>query len=695
MDSTKPHRLDLDTEIQYVKGVGHTRAKAFRKAGVNKLYDLLEYYPRKWSFMPEPVKIKEIVAGQTVCIIGIIEQTDYKKFRKPRIFSASVADDSGMCKIIWFNGGYLQNQLEPGKIIMASGKSSIYKYRVQLTNPKFSIIENEDDIDPDTLSGATYPASANLTNRHIKKIIKPIIEELSARAPEFYTKEFQKKNELIPRPTALHWIHTPPDEEELKAAVRRLKFDELFVMQLAMALKRHHLRHTAPARAMVNSDMIDSRIRKRFPFLLTADQDTVISEIAQDMRSTIPMNRLLQGDVGSGKTVVALYAALLAIANKSQAAIMAPTEILATQHFNSIEKFLHGSKVKAALITGSMPAKKRTEVLEQIKSGEINIVAGTVALLNENIDFNDLGVVIIDEQHKFGVHQRSKLRKAQAPHCLVMTATPIPRTLAMTAFGDLDVSTIRNCPPGRGKVVTRWVKPHDRVAALEFIRQRLRAKKQAYFVYPRIDNIDETSDVKAATQEFKILSKKIFPEFKVALLHGQMKSDDKQLTMEKFRKGQIDALIATIVIEVGVDVPNATMMIIEGANRFGLAQLHQLRGRIGRGQSNSYCFLFAETEDENAISRLEIMTRSNNGFEIAEHDLKLRGPGEIFSTRQHGLPDLKIANIIEDFDLLNLARKDAFQTIKKDPLLESPQNKNLRNELINKFGEKLGLIDIA
>ena len=695
MDSTKPHKLNLDTEIQYVSGVGPKRAKAFNSVGVNKLGDLLEYFPRKWSFMPEPVKIKEIVPDQTVCIIGIIEQTSYKKFRKPRIFSASVADDSGMCRIVWFNGGYLQGQLEPGKIIMASGKSSIYKHRVQLTNPKFTIIENEDDIDPDALSGAIYPASANLTNRQIRKIIAPVIKELAARAPEFYTKDFQKKNELIPRPAALHWIHVPPDEDELKAAVRRLKFDELFVMQLAMALKRYHLRHSAPAQAMINSDMIDSRIRKRFPFLLTADQDTVIAEIAEDMNTTIPMNRLLQGDVGSGKTVVALYAALLAIANKSQAAIMAPTEILATQHFNSIEKFLHGSQVKAALITGSMPAKKRTKVLEQVKSGRINIVAGTVALLNENIDFKNLGVVIIDEQHKFGVNQRSRLRKAQAPHCLVMTATPIPRTLAMTAFGDLDVSVIKSCPPGRGKVVTRWVKPHDRDAAMEFIRQRLRAKKQAYFVYPRIDNIDETSDVKAATQEFKILSKKTFPEFNVALLHGQMKGEEKQQTMEKFRKGQIDVLVSTIVIEVGVDVPNATMMIIEGANRFGLAQLHQLRGRIGRGQSNSYCFLFAETEDETAISRLEIMTRSNNGFEIAEHDLKLRGPGERFSTRQHGLPDLKLANIIEDFDLLNLARKDAFQTIKNDPLLEAPQNKNLRNELINKFGEKLGLIDIA
>ena len=695
MDSTKASNVQPDTEIQFLKGVGLSRAKAFQKAGVKKAYDLLEFYPRKWSFMPDPIKINEIVDGKTVCVIGVVEQTNFKKFRRPQIFSIYLADDTGICKILWFNGGYIQKQIEPGKVIMAYGKVSTYKHQLQLTNPKFTIVDDPEDADPDALSGATYPASANLTSRQIKNIIRPVIEELAPKAPEFYTEEFRKKNELIPRQKALHWIHIPPDEEQLKSAVRRLKFDELFVMQLAMALKRYHLRHDAPAQAMLNSETIDSRIRKRFPFLLTADQDAVIAEIAEDMHSTVPMNRLLQGDVGSGKTVVALYAALLAIANKAQAAIMAPTEILATQHFNSIEKFLHGSQVNAALITGSMSAKKRSELLKQVKTGEIHIVAGTVALLNENVDFENLGVVIIDEQHKFGVHQRSKLRKAQAPHCLVMTATPIPRTLAMTAFGDLDVSTIKNSPPGRGKVLTRWVKPHERTAALEFIRQRLRAKKQAYFVYPRIDNLDDTSDVKAATQEFQTLSKKIFPEFNVALLHGQMKADRKQETMQKFHQGENDVLVSTIVIEVGVDVPNATMMIIEGANRFGLAQLHQLRGRIGRGQSNSYCFLFAETEDEDAISRLEIMTRSNNGFEIAEHDLKLRGPGEIFSTRQHGLPDLKLANIIEDFDLLNLARKDAFQTIKNDPLLEKPKNKNLKNELIKKFGEKLGLIDIA
>jgi ATP-dependent DNA helicase RecG len=450
---------------------------------------------------------------------------------------------------------------------------------------------------------------------------------------------------------------------------------------------------------MTCDEKIDHRIRKRFPFILTEDQESVIGEVVADMSEEIPMNRLLQGDVGSGKTVVALYAALVAVANKCQAAIMAPTEILARQHFESIERFLKGSRVRRELIVGGLTGKKRAAVLERIKNGEVDIVVGTIALIQEDIDFTALGLVVIDEQHKFGVHQRAGLRKGRSPHCLVMTATPIPRTLAMTAFGDLDVSVIKHSPPGRGEVITRWVQPPNRNDAMEFIRQRLKAKKQAYFVYPRIDsenNIDsEKTDIKAAVDEYHYLKEKVFSSFRVWLLHGQMPSQEKSRIMADFRAGKIDVLVSTVVIEVGVDVPNATIMVIENANRFGLAQLHQLRGRIGRGQSKSYCLLFAETEDETAISRLQIMTRSRDGFEIAEHDLKLRGPGELFSARQHGLPDLKIANIVDDFELLNLARRDAFSAISCDPTLTRPEHLILRREIIKRFGDKLGLVDVG
>jgi ATP-dependent DNA helicase RecG len=330
-----------------------------------------------------------------------------------------------------------------------------------------------------------------------------------------------------------------------------------------------------------------------------------------------------------------------------------------------------------------------------VGSGATDIVVGTVALLQADIEFKKLGLVIIDEQHKFGVEQRAELRKQVTPHCLVMTATPIPRTLAMTAFGDLDVSVIRHSPPGRGAVVTRWVTPHDRQKAYEFIRERLKAKKQAYFVYPRITAVEQAGDVKAATDEWECLSTKVFREFTVELLHGQMPSAKKQKIMSEFRKRRIDVLVSTVVVEVGVDVPNATVMVIEGADRFGLAQLHQLRGRIGRSEAKSYCLLFAQTDNETARSRLEIMTRSNDGFEIAEHDLRLRGPGEMLSTRQHGLPDLKIASIVDDFELLVMARKNAFELVSQDPMLRRAEQKNIRTALLAKSGHAIGLADIA
>ena len=675
------NKITLSMPVQYLKGVGPARAKTFLRFGVHTVGDLLEYYPRDWNFAPELVKINQMQPDQTAAIIGLLESTDYQSYCRQPIFEAIVSDDTGVCRIIWFHGGFLRDQLKPGQVIMASGNVSLYKHE-KVSKPA------------EYFSGGVYPASSRLSSMQIKKIIGRIREAADKIIPEFYDKDFLKKANLIDRKDAFRWIHLPPDEDKLAKAKRRLKYDELFLMQLGLALRRARRQHFSVAVPMTCNDKIDSRIRKRFPFLLTEDQDTAITEIVADMSKPEPMNRLLQGDVGSGKTVVALYAALLAVANKTQAAIMAPTEILAAQHFLRIERYLKDSKVNRVLITGGLTGKKRTQLIEQIKEGEMNIVVGTVALLQEDIEFQKLGLVVIDEQHKFGVEQRAQLRKQATPHCLVMTATPIPRTLAMTAFGDLDVSIIKHSPPGRGPVTTRWVNRHNRQKAFEFIRKRLTAKKQAYFVYPRITAVEDKSDIKAATDECKNLTE-VFREFTVELLHGRMPSVKKRQIMTEFRKGKIDVLVSTVVIEVGVDVPNATIMVIEGADRFGLAQLHQLRGRIGRGEDKSYCLLFAETDSDTAKSRLEMMTRSSDGFEIAEHDLRLRGPGELFSTRQHGLPDLKIANIVDDYKILVMARKNAFEMVRSDPMLTKPEHKNIRHTLVSKFGDSLGLADVA
>ena len=689
------NKFSASMAVQYLKGVGPARAAVFEQLGVKAVSDLLEYFPRDWNFAPPAIKINQMEPEQTATIIGLIESTDFRSFRRPSIFEVMLADDTGVCRVVWFNGGYLRNQLQAGQVLMASGKVALYKHQLQLTNPKFLILDEKVSKPDEYFGGGVYPASGRLSSMQIKRIIRPVLDNIEGLVNEFYDNDFLKKNHLVGRTDAFRWIHLPPDEGKLSAAKRRLKYDELFLMQLGLALRRYRMQHFAAATPMNRTEKIDHRIRRRFPFLLTEDQNNVIQEIVADMAKREPMNRLLQGDVGSGKTVVALYAALLAVANKQQAAIMAPTEILAAQHFTGIERYLKDSEVRRVLLTGGLTGKARAELMGEISRGQVDIVVGTVALLEKDVEFKKLGLVVIDEQHKFGVEQKAQLRKEACPHCLVMTATPIPRTLAMTAFGDLDVSIIRHCPPGRGAVITRWVDRKDRQKAYEFIRERLKAKKQAYFVYPRITNTDENNDIKAATDQWKMLRDEVFPEFAVELLHGRMPFEKKQQVMTDFRKGKINVLVSTVVIEVGVDVPNATIMVIEAADRFGLAQLHQLRGRIGRGEAKSYCLLFAETENESAKARLEIMTRSNDGFEIAEHDLRLRGPGELFSTRQHGLPDLKIANIVDDYELLIMARKNAFETAQQDPMLIKAEHRNIRQALLTRFGDTLGLADVA
>ncbi|MGE4285474.1 MAG: ATP-dependent DNA helicase RecG [Phycisphaerae bacterium] len=687
--------VKLKTDIGMLAGVGPDKAQALKALGVNTAADLLEYFPRDWEFLPELCPIDELCAGANVTVAGFVESIDYQVRRRKPVYEIYLTDASrARCRVIWFNGGYLRNQIQLGMQIAVVGKVSKYKNQLQFTNPKFRVITSQEMENIRELGGAVYPASASISSPMLKYIFRRNIDSLVPLLDEYFGEEFRAQKQLMARSVAYRQIHRPSDEQSLSAARRTIKYEELFLMQLGLAIRRYRMRNFAPSIAMRFSRALDERIRRRFPFLLTPEQDGAVHDIVMDMIQPKPMNRLLQGDVGSGKTAVAVYAALLAIANKTQVAMMAPTEILARQHSASVNRFLEGSRVRVELLTGKMNATERKRIIEATEAGEVDFLVGTVALIQSDVQFKNLGLAIIDEQHKFGVEQRGVLRKDSAPHCLVMTATPIPRTMTMTVFGDLDVSTIKGAPPGRGKVTTRNVSPENRGKAMEFIRSLVRAGRQAYFVYPRIDS-DGESDMKSAVEEYELLKKYVFAEFNVALLHGQMKQAEKQAVMAAFRSGEVNILVSTVVIEVGVDVPNATVMVIENANNFGLAQLHQLRGRIGRGRSDSYCLLFSESGTEDALRRLEVMEKSNDGFVIAEKDLEIRGPGELFSTRQHGLPDLKLANIIEDFDLLSMARRDAIELITHDPYLGAPKNVALRRAIISKFGDKLGLTDIA
>jgi ATP-dependent DNA helicase RecG len=507
---------------------------------------------------------------------------------------------------------------------------------------------------------------------------------------EFHDSSFLLQRELPDRGFAIAAMHRPEDKDAWKEARRRLAYDELVLMQLGIALQRMRT-VSRPSFPLPMSNEIDRRIRARLPFTLTHSQDKVIAEIVADLSRPRPMNRLLQGDVGSGKTVVALYAALLAVAHRKQAAIMAPTEILARQHFSKIQQYLKDSRVRSAMLVGGQRPAERKAILQELADGQVNVVVGTHALISGNVQFHSLALVVMDEQHKFGVRQRVDLReKGHAPHCLVMTATPIPRTLAMTVFGDLDVSVIDELPPGRGRTHTRLIDRGQMKETFEFVRKHLQEGQQAYFVYPLVTGSEDVQ-ITAAKDAFGQLSQ-VYPEFRVGLIHGQMPTSEQQQVMREFTSGAVRILAASTIVEVGLDVPNANIMVVTHAERFGLAQLHQLRGRIGRGKADAACILVAGVKSPIASERLRVLTETSDGFKIAEADLRLRGPGEFFGTRQHGLPELKIADLIEDFDLLRMARRDAFAIVAEDPDLAQPGHQSLRNEMIRLYGGKLGLV---
>jgi ATP-dependent DNA helicase RecG len=685
--------LTLDTPVQYVKGVGPKRAEQLAELGIQTVEDLLLYFPRRFDLrrQAQPIASLNVTMDEPVTIAGEVISVREKRARKP-IFEVVLDDGTAEIPVKWFHGGYLRSRITPGLQIAVHGKVSEYRDRLQFVNPSHQVLWNPEgtNLDRDELL-PVYPAGGKLTSTIIGQTIHRVLPEAQRLIREWFDRAYLSHRGLIPRPTAVTAMHRPEDKEHWSQARRRLAYDECFLMQLGIAILRQR-EISRPAHELHNSELIDRRIRARFPFPLTGAQQRAAADIATDLARPRPMNRLLQGDVGSGKTVVALYAALLTVANHKQVALMAPTEILVEQHYRKIEQYLEGSQVRTVLLTGSRKPRQRQRILAEIAQGEAHIIVGTHALLSEKLTFQDLALVIVDEQHKFGVQQRTGIRgKGFAPHYLVMTATPIPRTLAMTVFGDLDVSTIDESPPGRGVTTTRVADPSRQEDILKFVRAECEQGKQAYFVYPLVTASDQL-DLTAAMDAYRDLAGGPLGEFGVGLIHGQMPNDEKDAVMRRFRDGAVRVLVASVVVEVGVDVSQANVMVIHHADRFGLAQLHQLRGRVGRGRDDATCILVGSPRNPIAQRRLEILAETNDGFRIAEEDLRIRGPGEIFGTRQHGLPELKVADLVEDFELLRLARRDAFALIDEDPDLAAPHHQQLRRAVRQLYGDRLNLL---
>ncbi len=674
-------------------GIGPTRLAALKQLGVTSPADLLEYFPFRYQLEVAELPIADLVTDLVHTARGEVVAVDYVSHPRAR-FEATIQDHTGSLALVWFNGAYLRRSIHPGQQLRVKGKVKFFRNIPQMANPKWWIIDADTPAVAESTFKPIYPASAKMPSDTLSRIIREHLDQIIEPVQEWFEDSLLKKHGLIGRKEAYRMIHTPASHREAAIARRRLVFDELMLLQIGLGLSRKLRDGRLSAPIMRLDKVLDERIRQRFPFTLTDAQQHAVYEIAKDLQKRQPMNRLLQGDVGSGKTVVALYAMLMGVANKLQSALLAPTEVLAEQHFLTLSRLLEGSSVRIALYTGR---SKRTDkdALKALADGQVHLAVGTQALIQKDIEFANLGLVVIDEQHKLGVEQRSILKnKGYAPHYLVMTATPIPRTLALSYFADFDLTTIDALPPGRLPIKTRYVQTNLAPSAYEFVRQQVKLGRQAYVVVPQIEEseIDDTASVK---KKFDELSGKTLIGLRVGMLHGKMPATERDQIMRAFRDGQIDVLVATTVIEVGIDVPNATVIVIESAERFGLSQLHQLRGRVGRSELASHCVLISDAVNEEAIARLTAMTQTTSGFDIAEEDLKLRGPGQFFGTRQHGLPELKLADISQEIDLLKIARDDAIALLDEDPDLRKPAHKHLRAALIARFGDSIPLANVG
>jgi len=687
----------LDSPVAGVKGVGQTIAVRLARLGVECIRDLLYFFPRRFLDFSQRRTVSTLETGKEQTIFVDVWEARQVMLGRMKSTEAVLGDNTGNVRAVWFNQPWVAKQLKVNARIALSGRASEFNYVKVFENPEWEVVDDRELLHTDRLV-PVYPLTGGLYPRQVRAVVRNALDVYLANLPEFLPSTVRQRCGLMDLQDAVMQAHYPIDYASQNKARWRLAFDELFLLQLGVLSRKRNWQEEQPGRRLrIEQNDINGFI-EALPFKLTSAQIKVIDEICRDLGRDVPMSRLLQGDVGSGKTVVAAVALLAAVLNGCQGALMAPTEILAEQHFTTLYSLLSavsaGSsretnictfkgimqrEISVALLTGSLAAGDKSKIHELLRLGEVDIVIGTHALVQKGVKFASLGLAVIDEQHRFGVLQRSALKqKGYNPHLLVMTATPIPRTLALTLFGDLDISTIDEMPAGRQVIKTRWLKPQDRRRAYNFIRKQAGEGRQSFIICPLIEE-SESLDAKAAVAEHKRLSGEIFPDLKLGLLHGRMKNADKEAVMRDFKAGALDVLVSTSVVEVGIDVPNATVMLVEAADRFGLSQLHQFRGRVGRGENQSYCILLSENPSEYGRERLRAIEELTDGFALAEKDLELRGPGEFFGTRQSGLPDLKMARLT-DVRLLEMARREAVLLFEKDPALTAAENELLRLE---------------
>ncbi len=721
----------LQSSLQYLKGVGPRRAADLRNAGLETVEDLLYRFPIRYEDRSRFEAIASLKPNVPVSVSGEVISSGIRPTRRPRfkIFELLLRDHTGSLRAVWFNQPFLKDVFKPRQRVILYGKLELNSYGLQMQSPQYEILTGESDQEHGSPGGQPptgaasvprggdappsdvveealhigrivpiYEKTGTLTTKMQRTLVHHALEALPSVLIDPLPDEVRRRQHLIDRRAALEQVHFPPagaSIDELNAfrsaAQRRLIFDEFFLFQLGIVLRRRRAEAERKPRPVVVTDATREAVRRILPFKLTNDQKTAIRDIVTDMQRPQPMNRLLQGDVGSGKTIVAMMAALVAMEDRLQVAFMAPTEILAEQHYFNIRRLLESARFRMTLLTGNTPARSRREMLAELRGGSIHMVIGTHALVQEDVGFRELGLAIIDEQHRFGVLQRATLRgKGLHPDVLVMTATPIPRTLALTTYGDLDVSIMREMPPGRHPISTTARPESRREEVYAFVRREIEQGRQAYIIYPLVEESAKV-DLKAATEMADHLSQDVFPEFRLALLHGRLKQDAKDRVMHAFVRGEFDILVSTTVIEVGVDVPNASVMIVEHAERFGLSQLHQLRGRVGRGPHKSYCVLLYQSPlTEQGRERLKALTDTSDGFEIAERDLALRGPGDFFGTRQSGMPTLRAGDLLRDHAMMEDARREAVQA------LDDPAQAAALTSLVNtSWEQRFGLVGIG